>query len=130
MPQDIPDWVYPGSQVWQPGNTDERWTISALTLSDDGGRVIAVLRRESGGRLLKTSLPVTALVAKYASESSDGAVSSPLETSEVIVIPADWSAAPARWDVQAIIVSDGIRLVLNNPREAHPGLPREGEPEA
>ncbi len=117
--------MYPGTQVWRvdAARADQvPWTISALSLSEGETNVSAVLRREIGDRVERVRVLVDTMIAEYAAEAPDGTVASPLEPSDVIVFPADWSGPPARWTVAAVVVQgEDVRLVLTNLRPVFEG---------
>jgi hypothetical protein len=55
-------------------------------------------------------------------------VSVPFETTDVMVVPVDWSSPPQRWRVQAIVVEDGVRMILEELQAAE-ALAEQGSDE-
>lgn len=117
MPIGVPDWVYPGTVVIRLEDMSE-WTIMGLLSQWERGdrfRVSVSLERSIEGRVDRNQVWVDELVATYASRTQDGAVSVPINASdmqEVMVIPVDWSGPAMRCRVVGIVIQDGTRMVL------------------
>lgn len=124
MPRDVPDWVFPGTNV-DDGTGTWAWTIQSLTL-DPEGQVQATLTSQEEDTEAQV-ISVEDLVEGYAARTT-GSVSVPFETTDVMVVPVDWSSPPQRWRVQAIVVEDGVRMILEEPQAAE-ALAEQGSDE-